>query len=359
MTSAVEDFSLSDFIRHPPAEFALLEDTAGDLFIFLGPFSTETKPQGGTSYIYLNDFFLKSDAPWHRAHSVHRISKVQRESAEQGSDSVVPKIEWCSGPHDLFLESYSYFRRLIENKILSKAVPVGFSDGKFLDDPARALPRFLQRLVLGQEGLYSYAFRKEDTMLLGASPEILFALDSNQRHAHSEAVAGSIIKTHAPLSDITGKLRLEHELVVKDLETQMSFFGVVEKGEVSLKSLPSLSHLRTGLELHSASKIEISDFLRRLHPSGALGILPRAPLEHQYVTALEPSGTRDVFGAPFGALLPDGNSIFVVAIRNLIISGDAVRIGAGAGITKDSEENAELAEVLAKQQSVKKFFQLS
>lgn len=354
-------FSFKEFVLHPPAEFALLGLPSGELKIFLGPFSAFKQLQIGKPNIYLNDFFLNSDSPFLIPQDVYSVDAIDRKLAEQLTLSTPPQITWSKKSQSEFIESFIFFRDLLEKGILSKAVPISFLEGILESQEilSSELSWFIRKLAIGQPGLYSYAFKNSDFTLIGASPEVLFTLDKSSNLITSEAVAGSIISGHAPLSQITGKLKEEHELVVIDLVKQLSVFGEVVKGEVSLKSLSSLCHLRTPLEVASNSEVNISKLIRLLHPSGALGILPRADLDHSYLKALDLSGRRKFFGAPFGAVFEDGAAAVLVAIRNLMITKNNVQLGAGAGITKQSEQNSELEEVLAKQHSVKVFFGLA
>lgn len=355
------EFNLKNFILNPPDEFALLGLPSGQLVILFGPFQTSSTPELGNNYLYFNDFFLSNSNPFLKSKDKVLLSASQIYSATKDLNIRPPQIKWSENAQSQFLESYSFFRSLLDKQQILKAVPIGFTYGQLQQDQLEGsdFSALLLKTIIGQSGLYSYAIRYQNQILFGATPEILCTINKSAQSIKTEAVAGSIIKTHAPLNEITGKLKEEHELVVKDLELQLSEFGKVIKGEISLKSLSSLSHLCTELQVKYSDEIDLQSLITKLHPSGALGILPRVALTHNYIKNLDLSNRRGSFGSPFGVVFEDGSSTVLVAIRNLIFAGDQVLLGAGAGITKQSETNSELEEVIAKQRSVKSFFGLN
>ncbi len=346
---------LNSFISDPPSEFAIIEQPDQSLEICIGPFESCQLP--GRKSVFFCDFFLSGKEHFLHPTENFRVGYPERQQfISEYSQLENAHIDWHSLDDKLFERSFRFFKTAISDGILKKAVPVSFLSGH-INNPVQILPQLIFKLIKGKTGLYSYALRRKDFMMLGASPEILFNLQNNQ--ISSEAVAGSILGPSAPVSQITDKLLEEQQLVVDDLQQQLSAFGKVAVSEVKLKNLSSLCHLKSDISVDCHKKINPEKLIRQLHPSGALGLLPRKPLDHELLQALDLSGTRASFGAPFGIMDIDGSAQIIVAIRNLIIEGNTVRLGAGVGITAKSDFASELNEIKAKHLAVKNFFGLT
>ena len=115
-------FSVSDFILNPPEEFALLGLPSGDLKVLVGPFTAHEGIQKNKVNVYLDDFFLSSDAPFLTGCCDFLVPAEARKLAAQLSLGSPPKISWSNNSQSDFIESFKFFRDLLASKILSKVV---------------------------------------------------------------------------------------------------------------------------------------------------------------------------------------------------------------------------------------------
>ena len=71
------------------------------------------------------------------------------------------------------------------------------------------------------------------------------------------------------------------------------------------------------------------------------------------------SGSHSMLGAPFGLEREDHSALALVAIRNLQLGGDRIRVGSGAGLLPESRLEREFDELQAKREQVKALFGVS
>ena len=112
-----------------------------------------------------------------------------------------------------------------------------------------------------------------------------------------------------------------------------------------------IQHLKTDIESSMNKPFNFKDLCKLLHPTPALGLFSQT-VHWKWLKQIEPKVPRKKFGAPFGALLPDGRAMVVVAIRNIQWSGGQSYLGSGCGIVEPSELNQEWAELSIKRRSV-------
>jgi isochorismate synthase EntC len=349
---------LRDFVLNLPEEFAIIEDLDGSLEVITGPFERHPQICSAQNYIYLNNFYLSDAKPYLSFSHQFTISPADRVLWQQNNNATfanTPELIWQDSSKANFKKSFEFFNNLLSSAKLLKAVPVIFKYAhiKTFDS---YLPSAISKLICGKAGLLSYAIKHKDYLMLGASPEILFNINPQSNTIQTEAVAGSILGPSAPLKQITDKLLEEHSLVVEDLVSQLSIFGTAKVEEVKLKNLSSLCHLRSAIEVNYQKLPNFDDLIKLLHPSGALGLLPRAKLNSDLYRSLDSQECRSTFGAPFGLIRTDGSAQIIVAIRNIILVNKVLKIGAGVGLTAKSELDSEWKEILGKQSSVKEFF---
>ncbi|WP_338557221.1 isochorismate synthase [Erwinia sp. E_sp_B01_3] len=191
------------------------------------------------------------------------------------------------------------------------------------------------------------AFSAEQAFL-GSSPERLY-----HRHAlalSSEALAGTCANADSPqqarkmaealLND--GKNLHENALVVEDIcQRLQAVTSELDVAPVSILALRKVQHLRRTIaaRLHQPHDIPL---LQRLQPTAAVAGLPREP-------ALKFIEQHDVFSREWYAgsvgWLSASESEFTVALRSALVSGNSVRLYAGAGIVSGSEASLEWQEI--------------
>jgi menaquinone-specific isochorismate synthase len=105
--------------------------------------------------------------------------------------------------------------------------------------------------------------------------------------------------------------------------------------------------------------MSFADMVRRLHPTAALGVWPRTEAGERWLREADRGVKRRTFGAPFGLERESHSSLALVAIRNLQLSGDRIRVGSGAGLLPESRLEREFEELQAKREQVKALFGVS
>jgi ABC-type multidrug transport system fused ATPase/permease subunit len=139
---------------------------------------------------------------------------------------------------------------------------------------------------------------------------------------------------------------------------ELGDLGELHRGPRGIMSLGSIVHFHTPIEVELAQQVGITSLIRRLHPTPALGPLPRT--EETMAKLIEwrnRLGTPAEFGTPFGAVV-DGEFQAIVAIRGIWWNGSEVRLPAGCGVIEASRLVNEWRELRLKREAVKARFGL-
>lgn len=217
--------------------------------------------------------------------------------------------------------------------------------------------RILTRLAHEYKACYRFAFRREESTFLGASPERLFR--KRGLNLDTQALAGTIVAgglddaTDAGQSRVllrSKKDRAEHEIVVDEILRQLGpLCPKVEAAEVpQVRKFRNLLHLNTHIAGELRPNVHAIDVLARLHPTPAVGGLPSQNAV-DWITQHEVH-PRGWYTGPVGWLGADGDAEFVVAIRSGIVSGTDAFIYAGAGVVAASTAEKEYFETEIKQE---------
>ncbi len=185
---------------------------------------------------------------------------------------------------------------------------------------------------------------------LGATPELLARVERGE--LFSVALAGSVGrgKTPAEAEALAAELlsstkdRHEHALVVgairhglEPLTAQLDIPNVP-----GIRRLANIQHLETPIRGRLAAGYGALDVVAALHPTPALGGVPRQPAL-EFIAANEPTA-RGWYAAPIGWLDANGDGTFAVAIRSALLEGDRALLYAGAGIVDGSDPAKEWQE---------------
>jgi menaquinone-specific isochorismate synthase len=144
----------------------------------------------------------------------------------------------------------------------------------------------------------------------------------------------------------------EHEIVVRYIAEQLAPLGEVRREPRGLLETAGLRHFHTPLLLEAQTALRADDLIQRLHPTPAVGCLPRSA---EWLSRLaeyrELLGVPAFFGAPFG--FSDGKSCrMVVSIRGLCWKGSDLRLPSGCGIVGGSAFDHEWRELKLKREAV-------
>jgi menaquinone-specific isochorismate synthase len=144
------------------------------------------------------------------------------------------------------------------------------------------------------------------------------------------------------------KNRREHQYVVTMIRQALGSLCrslTVPDHPVLMKNR-DIQHLLTPVSGRSGDHLSVLHYVERLHPTPALGGLPRDPAVH-WITKNEPF-SRGLYGAPVGWCDKDGDGDFSVGIRSGLVQGDQAVLFAGCGILEASVPEQEYNETKTK-----------
>ena len=325
------------------------------IWIGSGRITRSPEPVDGKLSVYAPDFFLKDPMPWFIFEASKQVS--QQELAATLRSRRKPGILWWkASAFESFCNDFEEIRGQIESSILVKAVPFIQRISSSFDTLHRD-SALESAVIAGDSGaLLPYGLWEENAGIIGATPELLFELESDRlglTHLKTMALAGTRTPNAPSLLDDPKQMR-EHAIVVEGLVEQLSPYGEVIVGETVEKELPNLAHLFAPVSVIANRKVPFQEWVSALHPTAAIGAWPKKPGWH-WLQNQPHANLRGRYGAPFGFISPDGKSQkCLVAIRNVQWTGSEARILAGSGIVAASKLETEWTELNAKLDSIQK-----
>ncbi|MBX7115992.1 MAG: isochorismate synthase [Myxococcaceae bacterium] len=191
-----------------------------------------------------------------------------------------------------------------------------------------------------------FVWRQEDgSHFVGASPETLCRV--SEREVVTEALAGTAPPNEAERLFASEKDRREHQAVVTHLQTVLSALceALDIDSKPSLRRLPNVAHLRTGIRGVLKPGVSVMSVARALHPTPAVAGAP---------VTVAMDILRDVEGFDrgwyTGALgYADEQSLeLCVALRSALLTRETARVFVGAGVVKGSTADGEWRETQTK-----------
>lgn len=310
----------------------------------LGPFEELEKAPGEGTAFYCNDFTLSDPRPWKIPSRVVEVESLQ----ELGFADSELEIDWQELEPEGFASVFAEINEMIIRGVIEKSVPVATERGKLVNGNGDALIGKMKSL---DGPFYSYGWSLGGIGFCGGTPELLFEL--NNRQLKTMALAGTAKADERDVFAVDGKEIREHEFVAQTLVVKLSDIGTVSRAERSIMDLGQLVHFHTPIDVELFAERGIDELIRRLHPTPALGPLPRTEQTLQMLVEwrsrlLCPS----CFGAPFG-ILKDQVFTSVVAIRGAHWQGDEIAIPSGCGVIEASRLVNEWRELRLKREAVK------
>ena len=243
-----------------------------------------------------------------------------------------------------------------EKVVLARALDVSFGEKIH---PLAALNHLRERYP----ACFNFSFSAgKGVSFLGATPERL--LRTTPQRLHTEAIAGSIQRGRSAVEDATlagqlmnsAKDRHEHQIVVQTILKRLRSLGLEpqEGRGPRLLTLSNVHHLRTPVEAARTEGVAPLDVLQSLHPTPAVGGKPLAAARAA-IPRLE-AFARGLYAGTIGHFNAKGESDFLVAIRAGQISGERLRLYAGAGIVADSDPRREWQETELKFKALREAF---
>jgi len=212
-------------------------------------------------------------------------------------------------------------------------------------------------LRTSQPASYGGIVAFEAATLLSISPELF--IDVSSGRATTIPMKGTAARCATPQADRAAmahlqadpKQRAENLMIVDLLRNDLG--RVSELGSVAVPSLfsvetyPTFHTMTSTVTAQLRPEISFADIMRALFPCGSITGAPKVRAM-EIIRELE-EDPRDAYTGSIGAISPDGDLRFNVAIRTATLFPDGSgRYGVGGGIVADSQPADEYAECLLK-----------
>ncbi len=192
--------------------------------------------------------------------------------------------------------------------------------------------------------------------LLSFSPELFFRLEGRRLTAKpmkgtarrgGDAAADQVA---AAMLQADPKNRAENLMIVDLLRNDLSRVGhdVAVPALFDVETYPTVLQMTSTVTATADDGVVAADVLARLFPCGSVTGAPK--IRAMQVIADVEAGPRGAYTGSIGAISANGDAVFNVAIRTLVMQrgAGAARLGLGSGIVADSDVDSEWAECLAK-----------
>lgn len=327
-------------------DWACFATADGRLILGHGPFRRSHECPAGETAFYRNDFSLSETEPWLIPSRIEVVADLEGLfSGQTGSE-----LAWEHLEAGRFAKVFEQVTGRIRKGSLEKSVPVVTESARW-EGPPRRWNRLAQGLA---PGMRLFGWGGAERGLLSATPEQLFRLEGER--LETMALAGTARSEDSEVFSVDEKEIREHEFVAQTLMAKLGDLGTVKRKPRQILDLGELIHFHTPIEVELHQPEEPTRLIRRLHPTPALGPLPRTveTLEALYGWREQLDCPR-WFGAPFGLAI-DGSFEALVGIRMALWEGDNVRIPAGCGVIEASRLVNEWRELRLKREAVKRVF---
>ncbi len=320
----------------------------GKVVAGFGPFSSADRPPSGGVAFHFQNFELSDPQPWKIPSRIERGTAA--EIAAHFPAPPLPEIAWATPDAAPFSRVFQEIMAAIQAGAIEKTVPVVTEIGRAGGLPGPAIAAAMLRQPAP---LHSYGWFGGDSGFAGATPELLFSLRG--KSLQTMALAGTARSDDRGAFAVDEKEILEHEYVARTLVAKLVGLGPIRREAREILDLGSIVHFLTWISLDLEVPLTPDELIRRLHPTPALGSLPRtaATLAMLYEWR-QRLGCPAGFGAPFG-LWDRGEFHAIVAIRGIWWNGLDLALPAGCGIIEASRLVSEWRELRLKRQAVKNF----
>ena len=332
---------------HFSESMAWLATRDGKVVIGRGPFRASAEPPTDGVAFFVGDFALTDALPWKIPAEIERTTI--REMAV-GFQAPPLLCEWEPLDAAPFSVVFQEIMESIRSGLFEKNVPVVTEIGTTGCNPALSI---MGAMIRQTHPLHSYGWLQGDTGFSGATPELLLSLDGDR--LETMALAGTARSDDRAVFAVDEKEIREHEYVAQSLFSKLLDLGPIERSAREILDLGSIVHFLTHFKQDLRSPPSAGDLIRKLHPTPALGPLPRTTetlgLLLEWRQRL---GCPSQFGAPFG-LWDQGKFKAIVAIRGIWWENNHLMLPAGCGVIEASRLVNEWRELRLKREAVKRF----
>ena len=209
---------------------------------------------------------------------------------------------------------------------------------------------------------YMFFLRMDDTLVVGASPEVMVRKEGLK--AELRPIAGTRSRGATAEEDeslerellVDPKERAEHVMLVdlgrNDLG-RVCRIGTVRVSELMVVERYShVMHIVSNVQGELEDGKDAFDVVRATFPAGTLSGAPKVRAM-EIIDEIEPV-RREIYGGAVGYFSFSGNMDMAIAIRTLVVKDGQVHLQAGAGIVADSDPAAEYRETVNKAMAVVK-----
>jgi anthranilate synthase component I len=207
---------------------------------------------------------------------------------------------------------------------------------------------------------YMFFLRLDDTVIAGASPEVMVRKEGD--HVELRPIAGTRPRGATPEDDA----RLADELLADPKECaehvmlvdlgrndlgRVCTTGSVRVSELMLiERYSHVMHIVSNVQGQLSADRDAFDLVRATFPAGTLSGAPKIRAM-QIIDELEPV-RREIYGGAVGYFSFSGNMDLCITIRTLVIKDGQIHLQAGAGIVADSDPATEWQETINKGMAV-------
>ncbi len=328
---------------------AWLAKADGNVVLGHGPFTEAASQPANEIAFYVQDFALRDPAPWKIPSRTEHLPAADL-SARFAS---APPLDcgWLPPDATAFSGVFQEILSSIHAGIFEKTVPVVTERGKATHLPAASIAA---AMISKAAPLRSYGWIGDNQGFAGATPELLFTLRGT--HLETMALAGTARSDDSDVFAVDEKEIREHEYVAQTLVAKLAELGDITRRSREILDLGLIVHFLTLIRVELHQQLSPAELIRRLHPTPALGPLPRtAETLARLLEWRTRLGCPAGFGAPFGLWDPDNGFEALVAIRGIWWQDQDLLLPAGCGIIEASRLVNEWRELRLKREAVKRF----
>jgi anthranilate synthase component 1 len=214
---------------------------------------------------------------------------------------------------------------------------------------------------------YMFFLRLDDTVIAGASPEVMVRKEGAK--VELRPIAGTRPRGLTPESDARladellsdPKECAEHVMLVdlgrNDL-SRVCTTGSVKVSELMLiERYSHVMHIVSNVQGQLSPDRDSFDLVRATFPAGTLSGAPKVRAM-QIIDELEPV-RREIYGGAVGYFSFSGNMDLAIAIRTLVIKDKKIHLQVGAGIVADSDPATEWQETVNKGMAVMRAIEIA
>ncbi len=209
---------------------------------------------------------------------------------------------------------------------------------------------------------YVFAFKRNESIFFGASPEKLAKISKGWIEA--DALAGSISRGKTEQEDkvleyelLNSKKNLhEQNAVVEFITSSLHKISdeIIFNEHPVIRKLPNIQHLWTPIKAKIKNKMPLFSILKELHPTPAICGAPWMNALKS-ITEME-EHDRGLYAGIVGWLSFENEAEFAVAIRSALYKKKKIFAYAGCGIVEGSEPQEEFNETELKLKPIKNLF---